>query len=118
MTPPIARCSSEYGNHKAQLKPMQNWKPSPQTSEFTVVNDEVEDREGRRYPRCEQAPSNQLVFEMTLTCKDHHHPMLIGRIDHFLIAHRPTWLNHALDARFSCRINTIAEWEESVGGHH
>ena len=49
--------------------------------------------------------------------KQHHHAMFVGRIDHFLIAHRAAGLNDDLNAVLLRDINAVAEREEGFRGH-
>ena len=55
--------------------------------------------------------------EMPYATEDHDHATLVGRVDHFLVAHRTTWLNDTFDACFRCIVNSITEWEERIGSH-
>jgi hypothetical protein len=49
--------------------------------------------------------------------KRHHHPLLIGGINHFLIAHRPTRLHDRSRTSTDYDIQSIAKREECIGGH-
>jgi hypothetical protein len=46
--------------------------------------------------------------------KDHGNAMFVGGINHLLIAHRATGLNHRTNAGFRRRIYTIAKREKRI----
>src|SRR5690554_4292400 len=50
--------------------------------------------------------------------EDHGNAMLVGGIDHFLVAHGTARLDHCGDTGSGGGIDAVAEREESIGGHH
>src|SRR5690554_1670822 len=59
-----------------------------------------------------------LVTEMAHASEDHGQAMLVGGIDHFLIAHGATRLVHCGDTGCCGGIDAITEGEEGIGRHH
>jgi hypothetical protein len=49
--------------------------------------------------------------------KRHHHPLLICRVNHFLITHRSTRLHHRSSTSTDHDIQSIAKRKESIGGY-
>src|SRR5690606_30989788 len=58
------------------------------------------------------------MTEVAHTGKHHRHAVLVGGGDHFLVADRAARLDHAGDAVGGGVVDTVAEREEGVGGHH
>src|SRR5690554_149519 len=50
--------------------------------------------------------------------EDHGNAMLVGGVDHFLVAHGTVRLDHCGDTGSGGGIDAVAEREESIGGHH
>src|SRR5690554_4103376 len=50
--------------------------------------------------------------------EDHGNAMLVGGVDHFLVAHGTARLDHCGDTGSGGGIDAVAEREESIGGHH
>ena len=54
------------------------------------------------------------VPEVALAGEDHGDAVFVGGGDHFVVANRTAWLDHAGDASRSRRIKAVAEREERV----
>ena len=59
-----------------------------------------------------------LVFEVTNTCEDHRHVVLITKVDRVLIFHGTTRLDHRFDAMLMGNLNAVGKGEKGVGSHH
>jgi hypothetical protein len=65
------------------------------------------------------ASAEQASMPKVPHAREHHsHVSFIRRVNHFLIAHRSTGLNHACRALVHHHIQAIAEWEKRIAGHH
>src|SRR3954468_23370600 len=58
------------------------------------------------------------VPEVAHAGENHGDAMLVGRRDHLVVAHAAAWLDDCGGASFYNHIEAVAEWKESVGGHH
>ncbi len=58
------------------------------------------------------------VPEMTPSGEDHRHPVRVRGRDELGIAHRASGLNHRPDADLRRLLQTVAERQEGIGGHH
>src|SRR5262245_40065270 len=58
------------------------------------------------------------VSKLSTACQHHRDPVLVGRGDHFRIAHRATRLDDGGDACSRGFIHPVGKGEESIRGHH
>ena len=57
------------------------------------------------------------MFEMTETCHDHSHVVLLAVVYRLLVTYRTSRVNHILDAGLVCQFNTVREGEEGITCH-
>src|SRR3990167_8761382 len=93
---------------------MQAVGPSPQRSCLLAMSM----GEGRTTPQMPVRVRPILVPKVTHAGEHHGNPGFVGSRNYFVVAHRTTRLNHRSDAIGSSVIQTVAEREEGVGGHH